>query len=156
MEDFKKAVKTCLNKYADFNGRAARPEFWWFFLFIVIVSALCGLLDQAIFGSSSDTGRPPRVLSGLFHLLTLLPMLAAAWRRMQDTGRAGWLVLLPMLLSFAFLVAALAGVVTFAAAESRLDDPSVLIAPATWLGGMGVVLLALAALLSWSVFRGET
>ena len=28
MEDFKKAVKACLNKYADFNGRAARPEFW--------------------------------------------------------------------------------------------------------------------------------
>ena len=37
MEEIQHAIKTCFNKYADFNGRAARPEFWWFFAFQVAV-----------------------------------------------------------------------------------------------------------------------
>lgn len=91
-------------------------------------------------------------------MAVLLPMLAVAWRRMHDTGRPGWYVLLPMLLSFAFLAAALAGVVTFAAVETGLDDPSVLIAPAAWFGGFGVALtvlvqLVLALLMLWWLTR---
>ena len=49
MDDFQKAVKTCFRKYADFSGRAARPEFWWFMLFQIIVSALLGLTLIGIF-----------------------------------------------------------------------------------------------------------
>lgn len=141
------AIKTCLRKYADFSGRASRSEYWWFFLFAVIVTGLFGILDRAIFGFDAKAGQAPRVLSGLFQLAILLPMLAAAWRRMHDTGRPGWYVLLPMLLSFAFLVVTFAGVVTFAAVETRMGDPNVLRAPAAWLGGLGVALIVLAQLL---------
>ncbi|WMT87806.1 DUF805 domain-containing protein [Pelagibacterium sp. 26DY04] len=152
------AVKTCFRKYADFSGRASRPEYWWFFLFTVIVTAILGILDAAIFGSGAEIEEAPRILSGIFQLAVLLPMLAVAWRRMHDTGRPGWYVLLPMLLSFAFLAAALAGVVTFSAVETRLDDPSVLIAPAAWFGGFGVALtvlvqLVLALLMLWWLTR---
>ena len=37
---FTEAVRTCISKYATFDGRATRSEFWWFYLFIVIVSAI--------------------------------------------------------------------------------------------------------------------
>ena len=155
---FLKAVKTCFRKYANFSGRASRPEYWWFFLFAVVVSALFAVVDAAIFGVDAETGQAPRIFSGLFQLAILLPMLAVAWRRMHDTGRPGWYVLLPMLLSFAFLFGALAGVVTFAAVETQLDDPGVLIAPAAWLGGHGVALVAvlqlgLAILMLWWLTR---
>lgn len=158
MTGFVNSVGTCFRKYADFSGRAGRPEYWWFFLFAVVGSALFAILDAAIFGVDAETSQAPRILSGLFHLAILLPMLSVAWRRMHDTGRPGWYVLLPMLLSFVFLFAALAGVVTFAAVETRLDDASVLIAPAAWLGGLGALLVALvqfalAILMLWWLTR---
>jgi uncharacterized membrane protein YhaH (DUF805 family) len=73
---FQDSVKVCLSKYTDFSGRATRSEYWWFVLFIVLVSAGTSLLSH--------------ILSGLFSLAILLPSLAAATRRLRDTGRSGW------------------------------------------------------------------
>ena len=42
--DFGRAIKTCLNKYATFSGRAGRPEFWWFFRFQVIALAAASMV----------------------------------------------------------------------------------------------------------------
>ena len=62
MDDILKAVKTCFNKYADFNGRAARPEFWWFFLFQVVVLAITGTPRQMMLpGPWIRRGRRPSV-----------------------------------------------------------------------------------------------
>ncbi|MEW6707524.1 MAG: DUF805 domain-containing protein [Pseudomonadota bacterium] len=74
--DFSQAVRTCISKYADFNGRASRSEYWWFFLFVFLVSVLLGFVSD--------------VLSGLFCLGMLLPSVAAAARRLHDTDRSGW------------------------------------------------------------------
>jgi len=79
MEEIQKAVRTCLNKYADFNGRAARPEFWWFILAQVVVAIIL------------NTVAP--LLGGLFNLALLVPTLAAGARRLHDTGKSGWLQL---------------------------------------------------------------
>ena len=73
---FQDAIRTCLSKYADFSGRATRPEYWWFVLFVVLVSAALSLISP--------------ILSGIFSLATLLPSLAAATRRLHDTNRSGW------------------------------------------------------------------
>ncbi len=70
------SVKVCLAKYADFTGRATRSEYWWFVLFVVLVSAAASLVSHT--------------LSGLFSLATLVPSLAAATRRLHDTNRSGW------------------------------------------------------------------
>ena len=35
--NFQEAIRICFSKYADFNGRATRPEYWWFVLFVVLV-----------------------------------------------------------------------------------------------------------------------
>ena len=45
---FQQSIQTCLNKYADFNGKASRPEYWWFFLFTLIVGVITGILDAVI------------------------------------------------------------------------------------------------------------
>ena len=83
MDDLVKAVKTCLNKYADFSGRAARPEFWWFWLAQVLVSIALSMVSQT--------------LSGLFSLGMLLPSLAVGSRRLHDLGKSGWLQLLGLI-----------------------------------------------------------
>lgn len=80
VEDIQKAVKTCFNKYADFSGRAARPEFWWFFLFQVIVLVIAGAISD--------------ILYGIVALGLLLPGLAVGARRLHDIGKTAWLLLL--------------------------------------------------------------
>ncbi len=112
---FADSIRTCFRKFATFSGRARRSEFWWFVLFLMIAGAAVSLVDAAIFGPQVSTadfvtyhgdgstsqgteqvieyGSGP--LSNLWSLVTLLPLISAAWRRLQDTGRPGWYVLLP-------------------------------------------------------------
>lgn len=84
--NFSTAVKTCFNKYIDFSGRAARSEFWWYTLFIVVggivTSAIDGMLGMAM------------AVNGLFSLATLLPSISVTARRLHDTDRSGWWMLL--------------------------------------------------------------
>src|SRR5262245_9430437 len=76
------AVKACFVKYADFNGRATRSEYWWLFLAVLLGSAVASLIS-------------PRVYA-LFALVTLLPMIATGARRLHDTNRSGWWQLLAL------------------------------------------------------------
>jgi uncharacterized membrane protein YhaH (DUF805 family) len=80
MDDIQKAVKVCFKKYADFSGRAARPEFWWFVLFQFVVSVVLGLVSPQ--------------LQGLAGLAMLLPGLAVGSRRLHDINKTAWLLLL--------------------------------------------------------------
>ncbi|MDU9005835.1 DUF805 domain-containing protein [Sedimentitalea todarodis] len=104
---FTTAVKTCLGKYVTFSGRAPRAEYWWFFLFILLVSFIASLIDWTFFTSvvsvSGDAGSATMAHSSqpaqsVVGLAVVLPHLAVAWRRMHDTGRSGLYVLLPMLM----------------------------------------------------------
>ncbi len=88
---FVQAVQVCLRKYVDFSGRASRSEFWWFFLFQVVVMLLVALVG-------SDT------LSGLVALVLLLPSLAVGARRLHDVGKSGWLLLVYLIPLIGFLV----------------------------------------------------
>lgn len=111
---FSDAVRTCFRKYITFSGRASRPEYWWFILFVVLGGLVASMVDAALFGgaevvnvtynsdgtsvstySSAEFGDGPA--STLFSLATLVPMLAAGWRRMHDTGRSGLYLLYPIL-----------------------------------------------------------
>lgn len=98
--DFTTAVKTCFEKYVIFSGRAARSEYWWFTLFIVIVSIVLGLIDMTIFGSDGILSP----LSDLFSLATLLPVLAVTSRRLHDIDRSAWWILLMLLPIIGWLV----------------------------------------------------
>lgn len=104
--DFQTAVRTCLSKYLMLSGRAARPEYWWFYLFTIIAAALASIVDGLVFGFAveDEVGKHPFTMVVSFALF--FPLLAAGWRRMHDTNRPGWLMLLPAIL-------VLAGLVTF-------------------------------------------
>ena len=87
---FQDAIRVCLQrKYADFNGRARRSEFWFFVLFSAIVSAVGGVLD-AIFGLRSGSYGGTGPIQGLLQLALLVPSLAVGARRLHDIGRSGW------------------------------------------------------------------
>ena len=107
MEDFMDAVKTCLRKYKDFTGRASRREYWFFFLFssvaaivLGIVAAIIGVIAEFVIGLASDEAGEivGNFVGGLIlfaGLLALfLPNIAAGARRLHDTNKSGWLLLL--------------------------------------------------------------
>lgn len=86
--EFLQAVQTCLAKYADFSGRAARPEFWWFYLFGLIVMIAAIIIDWII---SSVIGFS--IFQLLVSLALIAPQLAVGARRLHDTDRSGWMML---------------------------------------------------------------
>ncbi|GAA5078006.1 DUF805 domain-containing protein [Roseibacterium beibuensis] len=101
--DFMTAVKTVLGKYATFSGRAQRSEFWWFYLFSLIVSAVLQMVDRALFGTLVG-GQDVDILAPLFRLAILLPGLAVGARRLHDTDRSGWWLLIALIPIVGFLV----------------------------------------------------
>jgi uncharacterized membrane protein YhaH (DUF805 family) len=80
-----------LKKYATFEGRARRKEYWFFALFYVLVFLALALVDGVTGTYNEDAGIG--LLSGLYVLATLIPSLAVMVRRLHDIGRSGWWVL---------------------------------------------------------------
>ena len=74
--NFQESIQTCFRKYADFTGRASRPEFWWFVLFLFVAGIVAATIHQALYW--------------VFWLATLLPAIAVTARRLHDTNRSGW------------------------------------------------------------------
>jgi uncharacterized membrane protein YhaH (DUF805 family) len=88
------AIKTCFQKYADFRGRASRPEFWWFvLLYYILILALAWpfVFGRPSFDESSEgtVWTLVGLLTGLAFLALLLPYLAVGVRRLHDTGKSG-------------------------------------------------------------------
>jgi uncharacterized membrane protein YhaH (DUF805 family) len=80
--NFQTAIRSGFQNYTNFKGRASRAEYWWWALFTVILS----ILLSSINGSLGDLGS----------LVTLLPSIAVAIRRVHDVDRAGWFILVPI------------------------------------------------------------
>ncbi|MCI9607385.1 MAG: DUF805 domain-containing protein [Muribaculaceae bacterium] len=96
---FQDAVKRVFNKYAEFNGRASRAEFWWFILFCFIVNAVFGVLGNVASFFSW--------IGGLAGLALLIPTLAVSWRRLHDMGKAGgwWFInFIPLVGAVLFII----------------------------------------------------
>jgi len=97
---FGEAIQTVFRKYADFTGRATRPEFWWWALFYVLVATALSLFNVIRIVDSASIGS---VLSGLWALAVLVPTLAVMVRRLRDAG-LGWPHLFWMLVPVAGLI----------------------------------------------------
>lgn len=80
-----------IQKYAVFDGRAKRTEFWLFILIHVIISIILSVLDAVILGS---TFGEIQILPTLYGLAVLVPSLAVGCRRLHDSGKSGWLQLI--------------------------------------------------------------
>lgn len=100
------AIRVCLTKYAEFQGRASRPEFWWFTLFVTLVASALALLNEYV--------------SQFFLVAVLLPFLAAGTRRLRDIGQNPWYQL--------FLLVPVGGIIVLgyywaqASANSQTED----------------------------------
>lgn len=81
---FFEAIASGFRNYAEFAGRATRPEFWWFILFVALGAGILSSLSIA-----SGIGTPFRgsALDTIWALATLLPTLGVLVRRLRDTGR---------------------------------------------------------------------
>ena len=89
---FGQAITSCLSNYATTKGRASRSEYWYFFLFYIIVSMVIGF----IIGVSGASGEKANLFSNILTLLLIIPTIAVSWRRMQDLGKSGWFCVIPI------------------------------------------------------------
>jgi uncharacterized membrane protein YhaH (DUF805 family) len=87
---FGESIRTCFSKYAVFKGCASRSEYWWWILFTVLASVATGTLSDK--------------LSAIFCIGTFLPMLAVGARRLHDTDRSGWFLLLYLIPIIGFII----------------------------------------------------
>jgi uncharacterized membrane protein YhaH (DUF805 family) len=87
---FTTAVRTCLEKYATFSGRARRSEYWWFQAFLMLVAfvgvALVFLLRSEV----------PGYLLLVVMVGLVVPAISVTVRRLHDTGRSGWWYLISL------------------------------------------------------------
>lgn len=90
--NFRIAIIKCFMLYAIFSGRAKRAEFWWFFLFCMIVGLMGSVIDASLGLDAAIGGNG--VFTTLIQLATFLPSIAVGSRRLHDTNRSGWWQLL--------------------------------------------------------------
>ena len=132
---FVEAIKACFSKYAKFNGRARRSEFWWFYLLLCLVNFVFQGIFVAIrmahtaaaeafkqnitFDNLGEMMDQAKVLDaqyqkyyiivgiiwGVWALFTLLPSLSATVRRLHDVGKSGNILWLGLLCGIGFLIA---------------------------------------------------
>lgn len=103
---FTESVRTCLNKFATFDGRATRSEFWWFYLFAALVGFVVYIpvFVLMMIGASSNDGAMSGIVALLMVIFSIIlaivvialyiPLLAVGSRRLHDRGQSGWLQLL--------------------------------------------------------------
>jgi uncharacterized membrane protein YhaH (DUF805 family) len=110
------AVRTCIEKYATFSGRARRAEYWWFVLACTIGGALMNVIDALVFGvtvmpspelaeSASSMEMDlyyfvPSIFGSVFWLALIIPSISVSVRRLHDLDKSGWwwwLWLLPLI-----------------------------------------------------------
>lgn len=98
---FTQAVKTGFSKYATFTGRAVRSEYWWWTLFVVLVTMALAFVDHLllapVIGFEAFAEDTPEPLSGIASLALLIPGLAVSVRRLHDIDRSGWWLLIVLI-----------------------------------------------------------
>jgi uncharacterized membrane protein YhaH (DUF805 family) len=103
-----------LRKYAVFTGRARRREFWMFTLVNVLISIGLSIIDTII---GTDYGSGYGILSTIYSLAVLIPSIAVGVRRLHDTGRTGWWLLIGLVPCVGFIV-----LIVFYATEGQRGD----------------------------------
>ncbi len=103
--NFTQAIASGFRNYVTFSGRAARSEFWYWALFVVILSVVAGILDAAVFPELwADPENIVTPFGSVASLATLLPSLAVGARRLHDIDRTGWWLLLHLTLIGTFVI----------------------------------------------------
>jgi uncharacterized membrane protein YhaH (DUF805 family) len=136
---FGEAIRTCFRKYVTFSGRARRSEYWYFYLFTVLVDIVAVILDAIVEGATGNAARETFRSSGPFetivNLALLLPSLAVTVRRLHDTNRSGWLLLGFAGYVIVAIIAFLAMMGASLVADGRSSPGAIAVAVVLMLGG---------------------
>ncbi len=109
MEQFKQYfVDTIKNRYADFQGKATRSEYWYFLLFYFVISFILAIIDvyiiNVMLGMTLEESSKSRLLQFLFAFAMIVPFLALGVRRLHDIGKSGWWMFIGLIPVFGTLV----------------------------------------------------
>ena len=94
---FAEAIKSLWSNYATFKGRARRSEYWFIQLFLIITNVAVGAIDLALMNGDVDrfiANGGGGIVGLVWILVTIVPALAVLVRRLHDTGKSGWWVLM--------------------------------------------------------------
>ncbi|MGZ4581551.1 MAG: DUF805 domain-containing protein [Nocardioidaceae bacterium] len=116
------AVRSVLSKYATFSGRAPRSEYWWFYLFSILVSLATSVVDAVL---NTVFNNQIQIVGTISNLALLLPTLAVTARRLHDTSRSGWWILFPVVSLLGTIVVAFATVFAVVFGAGTDDTPAV-------------------------------
>jgi len=94
---FGQSISTCFSNFANFQGRARRSEFWWFFLFISVILFVVQVLLAFAPDGFLDSTAFAVIASSIVGIVLLIPFYAVGARRLHDTGKSGWLQLLVLI-----------------------------------------------------------
>lgn len=122
-----------IKKYATFSGRAPRAEYWWFYLLTVVIGIPARLLDRSL--------ADHRAITTIIDLILLLPWLGVTVRRLHDTNRSGWLLLVFFVALGITGAAAGVAVASEALASSATTFTATIAAIILLLGALGVFLV---------------
>ena len=93
-----------LNKYATFSGRARRSEYWWWYLFITIVGIIASIIDRAAGLTYSDLTVGGGWIATITGIVFFIPTLAVSIRRLHDTSKSGWWILIGLIPLIGWLI----------------------------------------------------
>tara|TARA_B100000586_G_C19934407_1_gene352796 strand:- start:48 stop:503 length:456 start_codon:yes stop_codon:yes gene_type:complete len=96
-----------MNNYANWDGRASRSEYWWFFLFTVILQFIALAIDITVLGYDFTDPAAIQMVGMIVGLALFLPALCVIVRRLHDLGKSGlwfWIIFIPLLGIIVFLV----------------------------------------------------
>lgn len=88
--NFGEAIGSGFRNYVNFSGRAPRSEFWYWALFVILVSIAANIVDSSLLQNELAP------ISSLWGLATFLPGLAIGVRRLHDIDRSGWWLLIAL------------------------------------------------------------
>ncbi|HIP18667.1 MAG TPA: DUF805 domain-containing protein [Sulfurovum sp.] len=102
MEQFNRYfIETIKNRYAKFDGRASRSEYWFYTLFYLIIAIAVGMVDTAVvnpmLGIAPEQAAQGGILQFILALALLVPSIAIGVRRLHDTGKSGWWLLIGLI-----------------------------------------------------------
>tara|TARA_B110000196_G_scaffold302714_1_gene297956 strand:- start:340 stop:681 length:342 start_codon:yes stop_codon:yes gene_type:complete len=84
--NFVESIQTCYKKFFDFSGRASKSEYWWFQLYNAIIYVLTFVFQGDLV-----------LLFSILIIVNLIPVYAVGVRRIHDSNKSGWLVLISLI-----------------------------------------------------------
>lgn len=109
-----------LKKYAVFSGRSRRKEYWFFVLFNLIISGALYMVDNMLGTVNEEAGAG--VLGGIYSLAVLIPSIAVLVRRLHDTDRSGWWILIGLIPFIGVIVLLVFAVQDGSPGQNRFGD----------------------------------